>query len=225
MSICSYATKQDLNNLRNLVEQQKIQRALKIKNRILKQTHDRKLAESLSAITKKIDEVKRTTQKLGAVVKENNTPQLVIENTHNALPVEKEQIQPRVFYDKSLENTLNIMKMFIGFMNIEESDKDDIIWNGFPVEKVGDNKLKFIEKICDKIPGFQKVLTDKSNILVKKLNDQDREIIINFLQSFDIENYKAISGEVKSGRINNLSPILKNVFWKVKDQNLSYHLT
>ena len=40
MSIYSNITEQDLINLRKLAEEQKEQRALKIKNRILKQTHD-----------------------------------------------------------------------------------------------------------------------------------------------------------------------------------------
>ena len=69
MSNYSNVIEQDLINLRNHAEQQKNQRALKIKNRILKQTHDIKLAESLSAITKKLDEVKESTQKLGEIVK------------------------------------------------------------------------------------------------------------------------------------------------------------
>ena len=54
MSIYSNVTEKDLDNLRKLAEQLKNQRALKIKNRILKQTHDIKLAESLSPITKKL---------------------------------------------------------------------------------------------------------------------------------------------------------------------------
>ena len=53
MSIYSNVTEQDLFNLRKLAEQQKEQRALKIKNRVLKQPHDIKLAESFSPITKK----------------------------------------------------------------------------------------------------------------------------------------------------------------------------
>ena len=52
MSIYSNVTEQDLNILRKLAEYQKEQRALKIKNRILKQTQEIKLAESLSPITK-----------------------------------------------------------------------------------------------------------------------------------------------------------------------------
>ena len=54
MSIYSIVTEQDLDSLRKLAQQQKNERALKIKSRILKQTHDIKLAESLSPITKKL---------------------------------------------------------------------------------------------------------------------------------------------------------------------------
>ena len=55
MSIYSNVTEKDLDNLRKLAQQQKEQRALKIKNRILKETHDIKIAESLSHITKRLD--------------------------------------------------------------------------------------------------------------------------------------------------------------------------
>ena len=77
-------TEQDLINLRKLAEQQKEQRALKIKNRNRKQTHDIKLAESLSPITINLDEVKESTQKLGEVIEksqpENIIPQRAIEH-------------------------------------------------------------------------------------------------------------------------------------------------
>ena len=59
MSFYSNVTEQDLINLRKLAEQQKNQRGEKNKNRNLKQTHDIKLAESLSPITNKLDEVKK----------------------------------------------------------------------------------------------------------------------------------------------------------------------
>ena len=65
MSFYSNVTEQDLINLLKLAEQQKEQRALKITNRILKQTHDDKLAESLSPITKKLEEVNKSTKKIG----------------------------------------------------------------------------------------------------------------------------------------------------------------
>ena len=110
MSIYSNVTEQDFINLPRIVDQQKSQRALKTTNRILKQTHDVKLAESLSPITKKLSEVNELTQKLEEIVEESNTPQLAIENTHNTLPIENEQIHPGVIYDTSFENTLNSMK-------------------------------------------------------------------------------------------------------------------
>ena len=56
MSIYSNVTEEDLINLRKFAEQQKERRAIKIRKKILKQIHDIKLAESLSPITKKLDE-------------------------------------------------------------------------------------------------------------------------------------------------------------------------
>ena len=73
MSIFSNVTEQDLNNLRKFAEQQKNRRAEKFKNRILKQTHDFNLAESFSPITKKLDEVNKSTQKVGDIIKESNS--------------------------------------------------------------------------------------------------------------------------------------------------------
>ena len=104
-----------------------------------------------------------------------------------------------MIYDVELENTLNNLKNNIGFFNIEEGDNGDIYWNRFPVEKIGGNKLKTNEKIYDRTPGIQKILTDTCNIPLKKLNDKDREIFNNILESLNFEKYKPIRGESKSG--------------------------
>ena len=106
--------------LRKLSEQQKDQRALKIKNRNLKQTLDVKLAENKSPITKKLDQVKETTQKLGEVIEESQakTPQLAIENTPNLQPIE---INQGVVYDVELEN---ILKKMTGNTGFSETDYD-----------------------------------------------------------------------------------------------------
>ena len=132
MSIFSNVTETDLTNLRKLAEQQKEQQAPK-KNKILKQTHDIKLAETLSPITKKLDEVNKSTQKvgdifkestqnIGNVIKENNIPQLAIEITPTLhQPIENTPTnQPKennegVIYDVELENTLENMRDNIGF--------------------------------------------------------------------------------------------------------------
>ena len=85
MSIYSNVTEQELINLRKLAEQQKEQRALENKNIILKQTHDNKLAESLSPIAKKLDERNQSTKNLRKVTKESKS-----ENIQEIAPVEIE---------------------------------------------------------------------------------------------------------------------------------------
>ena len=87
MSTHSNVTEQDLDNLLKLAEQQKEQRAIKIKNRILKQTHDIKLAESLSPITKKLDTINKSTKEIGDVTKTSNSEN---ENNQEIVPVEIE---------------------------------------------------------------------------------------------------------------------------------------
>ena len=73
MSVYSNVTEQDLIILRKLPEQQKNQRALRFKSRILKQTHDIQLAQSLSPITKKLEKVKEYTKKLGDVLNDSRS--------------------------------------------------------------------------------------------------------------------------------------------------------
>ena len=85
MSKYPSVTQEDLINLQKLAEQQKNQQALKINNRILKQTHDIKLAESLSPITKKLDVINESTKNLGEILKkihveDGNTQTPAIEN-------------------------------------------------------------------------------------------------------------------------------------------------
>ena len=116
MSIYPNETEQDLNNLNKLAEQQNDQRAFNIKNRFLKQTNDIKSAESLSPITKKLDEVKENTEKLGGVIEESQpeTPQLAIEKTPNIhQPIENNE---SVIHNTELENTLINMKDNTGFL-------------------------------------------------------------------------------------------------------------
>ena len=97
MSIYSNVTEQDLINLHKLAEQQKNQRAEKIKTKILKQTHDIKLAESFSPITKKLEE---SSKKITKVI---NPSHSVIEINQEVVPVEidsegeNNQSNPRAF--------------------------------------------------------------------------------------------------------------------------------
>ena len=101
MNIYPNVTEQYLINLRKLAEQQKNQPAEKIINRNLKHTNDIKLAENLSPITENLDEVKKSNQDLGDVIKESQpqTAQLAIENTPTThQPIEKNE---STIYDES----------------------------------------------------------------------------------------------------------------------------
>ena len=129
MSIYSNVTEQEMINLRKLAEQQKNQRAEKILKRILKQTLDVKLAESLSPITEKLDEVKKSFQELGDVIKESQpqTTQLAIKNTPNThQPIENNEGN---IYVVELENTLNKMKDDTGFFKTQHKPLSGWILN------------------------------------------------------------------------------------------------
>ena len=177
MSIYSNVTEQDLVNLRKLAEQQKNQGAPKLKDRILKQTHVFKLAEILSTITKKLDEVKETTQKLEKVNEksqpENVIPQPAIEHTPHHQPIENIEC---VIYDTELEKN---MKNNTGFFQTFKDREHGWMWNGYPVKILGGTEVEINDKKFNITPGIQKVLADTSNIPLKMLNDQDRGIFVN----------------------------------------------
>ena len=155
MSIYSNVTEQDLDNLRELAEQQKEQRAPKCENRILKQTHNDKLAESLPPITNKLhDVIKESTKNLGNVIKENNTPQLAIENTPTIQPaIENTPIHQPIednearVYDVELENTLNKMAVNTGFFKTHYDQQHGWMVSNISVTSSGGTEVKNRKKI------------------------------------------------------------------------------
>ena len=185
MSIYPNVTEQDLISLRNLAEQEKNKRALKIKDRSLKQTHDIKLAESLSPITKKLVEVNESTQNIGDVIKENNTPELAKQNTPTHQPIDNNE---GVVYDVELENTLKNMTGNTGFFKTDYDHERGWMWNGHPIIISSGTQVEINGKKFNINPGFQNVSTDTSNIPLKKLNGKDNEILISILDCLDFDN-------------------------------------
>ena len=189
MSIYSNVTEQDLDNLRKLAQQQKEQRALKIKNRILKQTHDIKLAESLSPITKKLDETsdnlknvfKESTQNLGNVIKENNTPQLAIENN----PQPAIENNDGVAYDVQLEDTLNNMKDKTGFFKTNYDSEHGWMLNNHPVKMLGGTEVEINESKYNITKGIQNVFNDKTYETAKSMNDNEKVVFRDILLKTD----------------------------------------
>ena len=152
MSIYSNVTEQDLINFRKLAEQQKEQRALKIKNRISKQTHDVKLAESLSTITKKLEEVNDSTQKVGDIMKESISEINNIQTKIKSLP-------------KSTKFSILMEQMLGSLMNNHQSLKITQDKAGranildAPIQILGVDTIKINENICNSTPEIYKALS------------------------------------------------------------------
>ena len=133
------------------------------------------MAESLSPITKKLDEVKETSEKIGDAIKESQpqTPKLAIETSQPQIPIENNQddTQPGVFYDVSLENTLTNMKNEQkGFFKIREDKDGQRYWNGIPIQTSHDSIVEVKGKTFNVTTNLHNVFADTTGKSVKKLD-------------------------------------------------------
>ena len=172
MRIYSNVTEQDLDNLRKLAEQQKEQRAIKIKNRILKQTHDNKLAESLSPITKKLDQIDKKSD-----VENGNTQTLAIENTATS---------------QSLRDTLSFMKRSKSFFKLEQNG-NEVFWNQTPIKALGENRISIKNQEYDIKPNIQAYFIN-TKLTTKNMDDEDKLTIYNILKNTGFYSMKHIKG-------------------------------
>ena len=147
MSIYSNVTEKDLENLRKLSHQQKEQRAIKIKNRILKQTHDVKLAESLSPITKKLDAINESTKEISDVIKKTNSNVGI-----KALPNSSKFSNAMRQMLGSLMNSRNSLKI-----TQDESGRANIL--GIPIQISEGDTIKINENVYELTPEIYKALT------------------------------------------------------------------
>ena len=165
MSIYSNVTEEDLINLRKLAEQQKNQRALKIKNRILEKTHDVKLAESLSPITKQL---KESTKKITAVINPSNSEN---ENNQEIVPVEieseseDEDIQTNLralpnssLFSDQMAKTLGRLMSSANSLRIKSSPRGAEIL-GVPIITLGGDRIQIDDNVYDLTPEIYKALS------------------------------------------------------------------
>ena len=180
MSIYSNVTEQDLINLHKLAEQEKEQRALKIKNRILKQTHDVEIAESLSPITKKLDEfnkstqesltpisekldtINESTQKVGDIIKESND-----ENNKEIVTIPSTLLKDTF---ESLSGTSTSLKL-----NKDKNDNLSIL--GKPIRSIGGDKIQVYDNIYEFTPQIHKALSNPSYTGKSMKNENDKNFI------------------------------------------------
>ena len=166
MSNYSNVTEQDVINLRKLAEQQKEQQALKIKNRVLKQIHDIKLAESLSPMTKKLDTINNSTKKLGEVNKKSNSEN---ENNQEIVPVEIESEDENLQTDKrALPNSSIFSDLMTKSLGRLMSSSNSLKKNfgpsgatilGVPIYTLGEDKLRIRNIVYDLTPEIYQALS------------------------------------------------------------------
>ena len=189
MSIYSNVTEQDLDNLRKLAEQQKNQRALKIKNKILKQTHGIKLAESLSPIIQQLDVLNETTKQLvkKSDVEDGNTQTPAIENTSTS---------------QSLRDTLSFMKESKKFFKLEQTDKDKVFWNKNPIKPLGENRISIKDHEYDIKPNIQAYFTNTKQT-TKNMDDEDKLTVYDILKKTGFYSMRHTKG-VNSARMKDV---------------------
>ena len=191
MSIYSNVTEQDLINLRKLAEQQKEHRALKIKNKILKETHDVKLAETLSPISKRLDEVNKSTKKINEVIKGSNSEN---ENNQEIVPVEyeseDENIQTNLralpnssMFSDQMTKTLGRLTFSANSLKIKNTPSGATIL-GVPIYTLGGDRIQIKDNVYDLTPEIYKALsftgydgkTMKNENVILMLNNNIRDL-------------------------------------------------
>ena len=184
MSIYSNVTEQDLDNLRKLAQQQKEQRAIKIKNRILKQTHDFNLAESLSPITKRLDEGNKSTKQVGDIIKKSESQTPAIENITGT---------------QSIRDTLTHMKGSKKFFKLEEKANGQVFWNKIPIKALGENRISIKDQEYDIKANIQNYFTN-TNQTTKNMDDEDKLIVYDILKNIGFYSMRHTKG-LKSARM------------------------
>ena len=165
MSIYANVTEQDLINLPKLAEKQKNQRAPKIKNRILKRTHDIILAESLSPVTKEIGEVNESTKNLGDIIKKSNSE---YDSNQEIVPVEIESDNTNpmiralpnssIFFGDLMTKTRGLLKSSPNSSRIKPSPSRATTL-GVPIYTLGGDKLRIRDNDYELTPESYKALS------------------------------------------------------------------
>ena len=203
MSIYSNVTEQDLINLRKLAQQQKEQRAEKIRNRILKQTNDVKSAESLSPITKKLDKINKSTKKIGEVIKGSISEN---ENIQEIVPVETESEDENIqsnlrtlpnslIFSDSMTKTLGRLRLSANSLKIKATPSGASIL-GIPITTLGCDKLRKRGNDYELTPEIYKALSYTGYTGKNLKNENDILMLYNIINELGYTG----RGDIKSKR-------------------------
>ena len=193
MSIYSNVTEKDLENLRKLAEQQKNQRAHKIKSRILKETPDIKLAESLSPITERLDEIvkkSQPSQNIKTILQNSESQTPAINNTSTS---------------QSLRDTLSFMKRSKNFFKLEQ-DGNKVFWNKIPIKTLGKNRISIKDREYDINPNIQNYFTN-TKLTTKNMDNEDNLTVHDILKNtgfYSMRHTKGLNSARMKDALSNL---------------------
>ena len=206
MSIYSNVTEKDLGNLRKLADQQKNQRAEKIKNRILKQTQDIKLAESLSPITKKLDTINKSTKEIGEVFKETNSMVDI-----KALPNSSKFSNAMRQMIGSLMNSRNSLKI-----TQDETGRANIL--GVPIQISEGDTIKINENVYDLTPEIYKALTYTTYTGNTMEDENDILMMYNIIRDLGYNGTNDRDSKRKTFFLKKLSKLVEDIQNKTFDE-------
>ena len=210
-------TEKDLDNLRKLAEQQKNQRALKIKNRILKQTHDKELAERLSPITTRLDLVENNKgEEIGDIIKKSESESPTIENIRTNSESQTPAIENT---SQSLRDTLAYMKKSKNFFKLEQEGKR-VFWNKTPIIPLGENRVSIKGKEFDIKPNIQEYFTNTKQT-TKNMDDEDKIIVYDILNDLGFFSKRHSKGTKNSKRFKDALYNLPNEIARIRNPPLT----
>ena len=196
MSIYSNVTEEDLDNLRKLAQQQKNQRAEKIKNRILQQTHDKKLTDSFSPITDRLHE-------RCEIIKKSQPSQnikIILQKPESQTPATDNKST-----SQSLRDTLSFMKRSKNFFKLEQNGKK-IFWNKTPVLPQGENRVSIKGKGFHIKPNIQNYFTS-TKLTTKNMSDEDKSTVYDILENtsfYSMRHTKGLNSARRKDALDNL---------------------
>ena len=139
----------------------------------MKQTHDIKLAESLSPTTKTLEDfIKSINESTKQLVKKSD---IVDENTQTPAT-------EIITGTQSLRDTLTLMKKSKTFFKLQENPDGKIFRNKIPIIPQGENRVSFKSEEFDIKPNFQNYFTI-TRLTTKRMHNEDKLIIFNILKN------------------------------------------
>ena len=181
----------------------------------MKQTHDVKLAESLSPITKKLDIINITInestnesiKQLGNLVKK---PDVEDENTQSPA-IENTSIS------RSLLDILTHMKGNKKFFKLLEKD-GEVLWNKIPIKALGENRISIKNQEFDITPKIRAYFSN-TKLTSQILDNFEKETIFNILQKVGFYSMRHTK-KLQSARLKDASSNLPTEIDKIRNPTL-----